>query len=56
VAAPTGYLPIGRSAAAATLGMVKNAAVMRMMIFMILIPLHSDTRAGERGHPYSPPR
>ena len=47
MAAPTGYLPIGRSAPAATLGMVKNAAVMRMMIFMILIPLHSDTRAGE---------
>jgi hypothetical protein len=47
-AAPTGYLPIGRSAAAATLGIAKNAAVMRMMIFMILNPAAFGHPAGER--------
>jgi len=35
-AAPTGYLPIGKSAAPPTLSMAKKAAVPIMMIFMML--------------------
>ena len=42
--APTGYLRIGKSAAAATLSMAKSAAVIIMMIFTMLIPLRLDTR------------
>ena len=42
--APTGYLRIGKSAAAATLSMAKTAAVVTMMIFTMLIPLRLDTR------------
>jgi len=47
-AAPTGYLPIGRSAAAATFCMARNAAVTIMIIFMMLIPLCLDTRTSDR--------
>jgi hypothetical protein len=36
--APAGYLPIGKSVAAATLSMAKNAAVTITMIFMMLTP------------------
>ena len=50
-AAPTGYLPIGKSVAAATLNMAKNAAVTIKMIFMMLIPRRLDTRTVDRVRP-----
>jgi hypothetical protein len=50
-AAPTGYLPIGRSAAAATFCMARNAAVTIMIIFMMLIPRCLDTRTSDRVTP-----
>jgi hypothetical protein len=36
--APTGDLPTGKSAAAATLSMAKNEAITITMIFMMLSP------------------
>jgi hypothetical protein len=53
--APTGYLPIGKSAAAATLSMAKTAAVVTMMIFTMLIPLRLDTRTVDRVTPQFAP-
>ena len=54
-AARAGYLPIGKSAAAATLSMTKNAAVTIMMIFMMLIPRLLDTRTVDRVRPHFAP-